>query len=122
MFERNVLRLAAVLWMTFVVSACGSPTAPESCHSVTVFASEPFYLASAEPEQSFSGQLEWRNTLPTPNGRDHQFFLNGTPVYSGGATEPKFQAAIGAHVTIQGKVLNLGYGPEIWPATLTVCR
>src|SRR5688500_251817 len=60
------------------------PTAPPRCTTVTVFATEQWYMQRPEPEREFSGQLEFRNAPATPNGRDHRYFLANTAVYSGG--------------------------------------
>lgn len=99
------------------------PTAPPRCTTVTVFATEQWYLQRPEPEREFSGQLEFRNVPATPNGRDHRYFLANTPVYSGGTTsEAIFSDAAGAAITIRGKTVDVGFGPEIWSAALTSCR
>jgi hypothetical protein len=123
--KRTILR-AVIVVVVLGAIGCGSPTSPSSsssCGTTAVFAQESFYRERAEPEQEFSGPLEWRNAPATPNGRDHRYFLNGVPVYSGGTTtEPKFRAAIGAQVAIRGKVVDVGFGPEIWSASLTACR
>lgn len=107
-------------------AACGavqSPTQPAPCRASVVFAQEAYYSERVEIERDFRGTLEWRDTPSTPNGRDHRYFLNGTPVYSGGIfTEPTFKAAVGSEVVIRGKLVDVGYGPEIWTAALTSCR
>ena len=116
--------LAAVLaLLAFSASTCGTPTVRATCAAKNVFAEEPFYASRAEPEQIVAGTLEWRNTPATPNGRDHRYFIDNVPVYSGGATtEPLFKEAAGATVEIRGKVVDAGFGPDIWVATLTACR
>lgn len=114
------------LLMLLLGAACGavqSPTQPAVCRTSVVFAREPYYAERTEAERDFSGTLERRDTPSTPNGRDHRYFLNGTPVYSGGNfSEPAFQAAVGSSVVIRGKLVDVGYGAEIWTASLTSCR
>ena len=108
-----------------VFASCGrSITETETCTSSIVFRDEPFYVARAETEHDFRGVLEFRdNGSVPPTRRDYHYFLNGTPVYSGGfATEPTFKNAAGDRVTIRGKVVNFTEGPEIWSASLTSCR
>ena len=117
--------LFTIVLFVLVANCSGrrDPTEPLRCHTSTVFAAEAFYTERPEAETEFSGRLERRDVLPTPNGRDHQYFLNGTAVYSGGtSTEPIFQTAAGSSVIIRGKVVDVGYGPEIWSATITSCR
>ena len=117
-------RLASVLPTLLLLIGCaGSPTAPPTCRTVLIFGQEDFYTARTETEQDFRGSLEFRNVLPTPNGRDHRYFMAGTPVYSGGATtEARFADIAGTDVTIRGKLVDVGYGPEIWAATMSSCR
>lgn len=118
----------AVLVLSVLVfgAACGkvrSPTQPAACTTSQVFAQQIYYSERVETEREFRGTLEWRNTPSTPNGRDHRYFLNGTPVYSGGTvTEPIFKSAVGAEVVIRGKLVDVGYGVEIWAGQLTSCR
>jgi len=118
--------IAFLIVLSVVAGACDghrSPTEPLRCGTATVFASEAWYQERAEAETEVSGRLERRDVLPSPNGRDHRYFLNGTAVYSGGAsTEPIFNRASGWSVIIRGKVADVGYGPEIWSATITSCR
>ncbi|HEU4886385.1 MAG TPA: hypothetical protein VFV49_00755 [Thermoanaerobaculia bacterium] len=88
-----------------------------------IFEQEAFYTARPEPEQEFRGNLEFRNVPPTPNGRDHRYFMTGTPVYSGGSTtEALFANTASNDVIIRGKLVDIGYGSEIWAATLSSCR
>lgn len=118
-------RLVFAFIASAILGGCdGSiPTAPPRCTTVTVFATEQWYMQRSEPEREFSGELEFRNTPSTPNGRDHRFFLANTPVYSGGTTsEAIFSDAAGAAITIRGKTVDVGFGPEIWSAALTSCR
>ncbi len=116
----------ALLLAFIVLLGCGgrrSPTEPLHCSTTTVFAAERFYLERSEPETESSGRLERRDVSTTPNGRDHHYFLNNTAVYSGGPeTEPVFKAAAGSNVIIHGKLVDVGFGPEIWTARITSCR
>lgn len=119
--------MARAVWvLCLLLGACGghrAPTEPPHCATSTVFAGDASYTERTEAEREFSGRLEFRDVAPAPNGRDHHYFLNNTPVYSGGpATEPIFKAAAGSSVIIQGKLVEAGFGPEIWAAKLTSCR
>lgn len=117
-------RLITYLIALFLLTGCaGSPTAPPTCRTVLIFGQESFYIARTEHEQEFRGSLEFRNVLPTPNGRDHRYFVAGIPVYSGGSTTEEVLAnTVGTEVAIHGKLVDVGYGPEIWAATLSSCR
>ena len=121
-------RLFAPLAMLLLLIGCdgSSPTAPaplQQCRTLQVFGEEAYYTARTEPEQEFRGPLEFRNVAATPNGRDHRYFLTNTPVYSGGFyTEPIFANAAGSDVTIRGKLVDVGFGAEIWAGTLTACK
>ncbi len=116
----------AVAVLCLFLGACSghhNPTEPLHCTTSTVFGGDASYLERTEAERELSGRLEFRDVAPTPNGRDYHYFLNNTPVYSGGpATEPIFKAAAGSSVIIQGKLVDVGFGPEIWAAKLTSCR
>ena len=121
--RRRDLRVLVLCAATAVSAACSSPTQPRSCSTKTVFEAQSYYIERLEPETTFSGPLEFRDMPATPNGRDHRYFLNGVAVYSGGfATEPIFKAATGQRVEIRGKVVDVGFGPEIWTAALTACQ
>src|SRR5260370_37270772 len=85
------------LFLVVTLASCGrTATEPEDCTSSVIFQGESFYLQRTEPEQQFEGTLEFRNSGSVPpNQRDHHFFLNGTPVYSGGfPTAPTFPNAV----------------------------
>lgn len=121
--------IAVASSLSMVLAGCGgSPTEPQTvatqrCSTTAIFAQEPFYADRGEPEQEFRGTLVFRDRPATPNGRDHRYFLQDVPVYSGGfTTEPTLKSAAGTTVTIRGKLVNVLDGPEIWPATLTSCR
>src|SRR5688572_15570097 len=116
-------RLITYLTALLLLIGCnGSPTAPPTCRTVLIFEQEAFYTARTEHEQEFRGSLEFRDVLPTPNGRDHRYFVAGIPVYSGGSTTAAlFANTAGGDVTIRGKLVDVGYGPEIWAATLSSC-
>ena len=121
--RHSLWKISALVAAIAVAAACSSPTRPPACFTKTVFESQSYYVDRAESERTFSGPLEFRNTPATPNGRDHRFFLNGMAVYSGGfTTQPIFEAAIGTRVEIRGKVVDVGFGPEIWAAAVTTCR
>lgn len=120
-------RLLASLTTLLLLIGCNeSPTAPlaaQPCRPVQIFGQESFYVARTEPEQEFRGSLEFRNVPSTPNGRDHRYFLTNVPVYSGGsATEAQFADTVGDDVTIRGKLVDVGFGAEIWAGTLSACR
>jgi len=114
------------LLLLFIGCTGSSPTAPaplQQCRTLQVFGEEAYYIARTESEQEFRGALEFRNVPATPNGRDHRYFLTNIPVYSGGFhTEPVFANAAGGDVTIRGKLVDVGFGPEIWAATLSACK
>jgi hypothetical protein len=119
-WPRLITYLTALL---LLIDCAGSPTAPPTCRTVLIFGQESFYTARTEHEQDFRGSLEFRNVLPTPNGRDHRYFVADVPVYSGGSiAEALFAETAGNDVTIHGKLVDVGYGPEIWAATLSSCR
>jgi hypothetical protein len=127
-FMPPIPRLLAPLSTLLLLIGCGgsSPTAPaplQQCRTLMVFGEEASYVARTEAEQEFRGTLEFRNLPATPNGRDHRYFLTNMPVYSGGSfTEPLFANAAGSDITIRGKLVDVGFGPEIWAATLSTCK
>ncbi|HEX2061082.1 MAG TPA: hypothetical protein VHK90_10100, partial [Thermoanaerobaculia bacterium] len=119
MFPRSLM---LALLFVLLVNCNGSPTSPDvsarpACRTTEVFARESFYAERAEAEAEFRGVLEFRDVPSTPNGRDHRYFLNGVPVYSGGVEiERAFKAAAGTEVTVRGKLVDFTHGREIWAA------
>ena len=119
------IALSLLLLSTFLSNCAGqrSLTRADRCTTATIFADEQFYSQRREDERQFTGMLEFRDLPATPGGRDHRFFLNGTPVYSGSPTsEAIFRAAAGTSVAIHGKLVDAGYGDEIWSSRITSCR
>ena len=111
--------------LTIFLGACGEalPTEPRiqsQCSQLqTVFRGSAFYDEKTETEREFEGTLVKKCPEPTPNGRDHCYFLEGTPVYSGGnETAKRLEPFIGKRVKISGKLLDLGFGLEIWPGAI----
>lgn len=119
---RFARRAAVVLPLVGLLACNSGPTVPQPCVTTEIFAGEQFYAERTEPEQDFRGTLVFRDVASTPSGRDHRYFLNDMPVYSGGlATEPIFKATAGTAITARGKLVNFTHGQEIWLASLTSC-
>lgn len=127
-FVRRRLR-RVVLALGFVASAVAStscwegPTTPlnTTCGDETiVLATEQVYRERTEPPTAMSGRLRKACPAPTPGGRDHCYFLDSTPVYSGGREEV-LDRFVGADVVMIGKRVHLPpFEPEIWPGA--ICR
>lgn len=106
------------------VSCSGSPTAPpfppSGCvRTAVVYSGQSFYTDRPELETEFSGRLIKKCDPPTPNGRNHCFFLGDLPVSTGGRSDT-LDEFVGSAITIRGKQVDIEYGPEIWPAA--VCQ
>ena len=71
----------------------------------------------------------WAGTIrkpcppPSPGGRDLCYALDSVPLY---AESPAARAVIdplvGSPVSVLGKLVDVGFGPEIWPGSVTACR
>jgi hypothetical protein len=82
-----------------------------------IFESQGFYAERSEAEQTWTGVLARRQAGSTPAGRDYEFWLQTTPIYSGTKGDA-FMPCLNQPVEIRGKLVDVGYGPEIWPATI----
>ena len=118
-----VLALGFVASAVALASCSGSPTTPleNGCRDATiVFAGEQFYQERTEFPTAVRGRLRKACPAPTPGGRDHCYFLDATPVYSGGR-EQVLDRFVGVDVVIVGKRVQLPpFEPEIWPGA--ICR
>ena len=85
--------------------------------SVTMFAGATFYEERSETELISTGALEEREVDPSPSGRDFVFWLQDLPVYSGGV-EARIRPFVGLLVSVRGKIVDVGYGDALWPATI----
>jgi hypothetical protein len=90
---------------------------------VNILGNADFYADQPEAEEPFRGPLTFRPSGASAGGRIHEFFLEEVPVMSGSfITDPLLLERIGKYVVIQGKQLDLGYGSEIMPATISACE
>ncbi len=93
----------------------------EACDrgEVPVFAEKAWYKEYEGSEQSFTGPLTFIRPQAMAGGRYRAFNVGETAVYGGPPeTIDLMQAWVGKTVTIQGKLVDLGFGPEIWPGTI----
>jgi hypothetical protein len=139
---RFLIALGAVL----ILSACGQETPPEGAQEeapqevqetseeaqpetpkeacergeVPVFTKEAWYQEFESPEQTFTGPLAFVPPYEMAGGRYRAFNVGETAVYGGpDETIDLMKVWVGKTVRIQGKLVDLGFGPEIWPGTIT---
>jgi hypothetical protein len=92
--------------------------------TTTLFAEAAWYRQAAAPEQSFEGVLEKQPSPMASSGRWNPVGLK-TPerivhaIYLGG-NNTLLDGHIGERVRIEGKIVSVLEGPELWPARLTV--
>jgi hypothetical protein len=116
----NVRRLALLAVSVPCLGGCG-----DGCESagvcdlgsVTIFAGVPFYEERGEAEVVVRGMLEERVVGVSPDGRDLPFWLGDRPVYAEGE-ESRVRPYVGQIIGVRGKVVDVGFGQEIWPAAI----
>jgi len=93
-----------------------------------IYASEPWYRQSVEPEQKWQGVLQERDVPRGPASRSALSFNlleeNGRLINVYAANIEEILAPFaGQEVHIQGKLVDLsheGFGPELWIAFITL--
>jgi hypothetical protein len=115
--KRNGGLALSLFGLLLLGSGCGS--IPSCVESMDIFRAETFYAERAEPEVTRTGRLSKNCPPPSPNGRDHCYFVDGLPVYSGNRSEV-LDRYVGAQVTLRGKRVTIMDAAEFWPAT--ICR
>jgi hypothetical protein len=115
-------RIAAVALLIALAAGCHeSPTEPQGCVPLTVFASQPAYEARPEAEADFRGTVH-KNYVSCEHvspGRSLCLSLDRFPMLY--PSSSSFDAYIGQEVIVRGKMVDVGFGPEIWPASIR-CR
>jgi hypothetical protein len=97
-------------------------TPKEACErgEVPVFTKEAWYQEFESPEQTFTGPLAFVPPYEMAGGRYRAFNVGETAIYGGpDETIDLMKAWVGKTVLIHGKLVDLGFGPEIWPGTIT---
>ncbi|MDQ3283251.1 MAG: hypothetical protein M3Q69_17780 [Acidobacteriota bacterium] len=109
------------LVMLLLVAACnGDPTSPALCaDAIDLFRTEAFYVERTEAETTIEGRLVKNCPPPSPNGRDHCYFVGDLPVYAGDRAAV-LDRYVGSQVVVRGKRVTLLGTPEFWPAA--ICR
>jgi hypothetical protein len=130
-------RIFSILGVALIVLACqpetpkqAQPEPPQEIQQdapkevcdrgeVPVFADEIWYREYEGSEQRFTGPLAFIRPQAMAGGRYRAFNVGETAVYGGGDESIDLMKAwVGKSVTIQGKLVDLGFGPEVWPGTI----
>jgi hypothetical protein len=114
---------ATVRWVCLLGALCAS-SCQDSCPVPTtpVFASFPFYQQRREVEEDMRGVVGKPCPSITLGGRGLCFAFEGTPLYAEGPeARAIFEPLVGKRVSLRGKRVDIGSGPEIWPALVSEC-
>ena len=112
--------LALAIALPECTSSTSPPTLPEcTCASALIYGAEAFYQARPEAAQMIVGLMRHTPVLPSPGGRDYQFHLDDLAVFTGtAATDDLILPLAGQTVLATGKIVEVGYGPELWIDTV----
>ena len=117
--------VAAGALLLFVLWGCAAPEQrperPEACDrgEVAVFAGIDWYDHQEADEQTVAGRFVFHPPRDMAGGRYRAYSCGDRAVYGGGPeTTELMQAWDDLDVVIRGKIVDLGFGPELWPATI----
>jgi hypothetical protein len=90
----------------------------DACAQEVVLGNEDFYRERTEPEAPHSGSITYVPGGGGPGDRYLPYRLGTMPLYVPPMTVPVVEKYVGRSVAISGKVVDVGYGAELWAATI----
>jgi len=101
-------------------SEAGAETAALDCSPFPIYAAESFYRERREDEGNVKGVVVYlERDIPGPDERYHPYRVGAVAMYVGSVDmREKLKPFIGARVSVRGKMVDVGYGKELWPASL----
>lgn len=97
-------------------SSAGDSATPDACAPIVVLESDKAYQARGETTVSQSGVLTY---VPGggPGDRWLPYRLDGVLLYAG-SKESVLEPLVGKILSVRGKIVDVGYGPELWVGSL----